>query len=284
MQALRTLLFTCCLLSFFTYVNAQSGWTRSYDGYFIQLSASTFSSDKFYDLQGVENQLSDAFSSENLLIYGEYGVNERATLLFNMPLVKFQRFEHTETAIGAGDIRLGFKYRLLSKLPVSVSIEAEIPTGSDELFVQYLDVSNTEDLINLPVSDAEYNYWFTLAASKSNGSGDFYGSLYTALNIRTKGYTNQLQVGAEVGKKFADKFWLIGKLKIQEPLAESDAGSTFFLFEEQTKYTQLGLTAFYDITDNVSLTGTYLGYSGILQGLQNVSLGPTFIFGVAIQR
>ena len=84
---------------------------------------------------------------------------------------------------------------------------ADIPTnkGINLSRSKELNEIGTYDFINLPTTDGELNILSTLAISQSAKNGKTFASLYTTLNARTQGYSNQLIVGGEIGQLFFNK-------------------------------------------------------------------------------
>ncbi|WP_299320690.1 hypothetical protein [uncultured Maribacter sp.] len=267
-------------------MQAQSGWTREAKGLYVQASVMNFSSNDYYTTEGrLADQGSD-FNTSGLLIYGEYGVTDRLTAVLDLPLVRLNSFSTTETVGGVGNIQLGAKYKLLKSFPLSFQVALDIPTNDGTNFAQSKEPNafGEFDVINLPVSDGEFNVWTTLAASHSFGDGKTYASAFSSLNFRTEGFSNQLQAGVEAGHLFFDKLYLIGKLKIQERLSsENNVQSGSFLFGEGTTFTSFGFTSMYKLSDHFNLVAQYSDYAGFLVDRKNVYDGGTFSLGLAFE-
>lgn len=276
------LVFSFCA----AYVQAQSGWTREAKGFYVQATASYFSSNDYYTTEGRLADQGSTFNSGGLLIYGEYGISDRFTAILDVPLVRLNSFSTTETVAGVGNIQLAIKYRLLKSFPLSLQVGLDTPSNDGENFAR----SNTADdfgqfnEINLPLSDGEFNVWTTLAASHGFANGKMYASAFTSINFRTESFSNQLQVGAEVGHLFFDKLYLIGKLKIQERLSsENNVQSGSFLYGEGTTFTNFGLTSMYKLTNHLNLVANYSDYSGFLVERKNIYDGGTFSLGLSLE-
>jgi len=259
----------------------QSGWAREKGGAFVQASVSTFSSKDFYSVTGNLFDQGDRFQSQALTIYGEYGITNRITGILNLPLYKSGRFSGTDRVGGIGDIRVGAKYAIFQQIPVSFAIEAEIPTGDGFNFAQVQDPIVPGERINIPVSDGEFNVWSTLAVSKSLPTGKTYGSFYGQYNIRTEGFTDQYRLGLELGQRFIDRIWLIGRLGIQESVSNEIETTVSFLYGEGTTYTTYGLTVMADLTNILKLTASFNEYAGFIADRMNVYDGATWSVGIA---
>ncbi|WP_299796617.1 hypothetical protein [uncultured Maribacter sp.] len=281
----KYILFACCCL--LTYcLQAQSGWTREAKGLYVQASIMNFSSNDYYTTEGrLADQGSD-FNTSGLLIYGEYGVTDRLTAVLDLPLVRLNSFSTTETVGGVGNIQLGAKYKLLKSFPLSLQVALDIPTNDGTNFAQSKEPNafGEFDVINLPVSDGEFNVWTTLAASHGFKNGKTYASAFSSVNFRTEDFSNQFQAGVEVGHLFFDKLYLIGKLKIQERLSsENNVQSGSFLFGEGTTFTSFGFTSMYKLSDHFNLVAQYSDYAGFLVDRKNVYDGGTFSLGLAFE-
>lgn len=280
-KIMKYFIITSYLLLLQTAVFGQSGWTREKGGAFVQVSLSTFSSNDFYSTNGELFDQGEDFQSQALTIYGEYGITSRITGIRNLPLYKSNRFSGTDRVGGVSDIRIGAKYALSQKLPISFAVEAEIPTGDGFNFADVREPVVPGQQINLPVSDGEFNVWSTLAVSKSLPTGKTYGSFYGQYNIRTQGFSDQYRLGLELGQRFIDRIWLIGRLGIQEGVSENSQPNVSFLYGEGTTYTTYGLTAMADLTNILKLTASFSDYAGFISDRQNIYDAATFTVGIA---
>jgi len=271
------------LLLTHTTVSGQSGWTREKGGAFVQASVNTFSSNNYYSVTGDLFDQGDRFQSQALTIYGEYGITNRITGIVNLPLYKSNRFSGTERVGGVSDIRIGAKYALSQKLPISFAIEAEIPTGDGINFANVLEPIVPGERINLPISDGEFNVWLTLALSQSLPTGKTYGSLYGQYNLRTQGFTDQYRLGLELGQRFIDRLWLIGRLGIQERVSDEVQTDVSFLYGEGTTYTTYSFTSMYSVNDQWMITAAFNDYAGFITDRRNIYDGSTWSLGVAFE-
>lgn len=273
------------LLLTYTTVSGQSGWVREKGGLFVQTSLTTFTSSDYYSVTGELFDSGNEFQSQALVLYGEYGITDRITGILNAPVYKSNRFFNTNRVGGAGDIRLGFKYAISKQLPISLGVEAEIPTGDGTNLATAKEENGLgfRDQINLPVSDGEFNVWTTLAVSQSLPSGNTYGSLYGQYNLRTQGFTDQYRLGVELGQKFIDRLWLIGRLGIQESVSDDVRTDVSFLYGEGTTYTTYGFTSMYNIDDQWMITTSFSDYAGFISERKNIYDGATWSLGVAFE-
>ncbi|WP_424989368.1 hypothetical protein [Flagellimonas sp.] len=267
-------------------IQAQSGWTRKAESFYVQTTASYYSSKDYYTTEGFLSDTGSRFSSSALILYGEYGVTNRLTALLDVPIIQLNSFSTTETVGGVGSVKLGVKYRLFKNIPVAVQADFEIPTddGINLATAHRPNELGTFDQINLPTSDGEFNVWTNLIGSHSFGNGKTYGSLYSGVNFRTESFSNQFHAGAELGHLFFDQLYLIGKLRILEKLSsgEGNQGGSF-LYGEGTTFTSFGLNAIYKLGGHLSLVASYSDYAGFLVERRNIYDGGTFSLGISFE-
>ncbi|MBO0592086.1 hypothetical protein I2486_11775 [Cellulophaga sp. E16_2] len=268
-------------------INAQSGWTREAKGFYGQVTASTFSSHDYYTTTGALSDQGSTFNSQSLSLYGEYGITDRFTSILSIPALVLNNFSTTETVAGVGSIKLGFKYKIFKESPIAIQVDFDIPTNNGVNFATAKEADDFGQIntINLPTSDGEFNVWTNLIASHSFPNGKTYGSIYSGVNFRTESFSNQFQAGAELGHLFLDKFYLIGKLKIQEKLDSKESGNqnSSFLYGEGTTFTSFGFNGVYKLNDKYSIVAEYSDYTDILVNRKNIYDGATFSLGLSLE-
>lgn len=266
-------------------VFGQSGWTRQKGGVFAKIDFSRLAAGQYYSPTGAKLS-TNTFHQNSLNFYGEYGWKPRWTIIAALPLLRQNAFDGTEPVFGAGDLRLELKYRLTknSKLPVSLSIAPELPTGRRNAFSNSKTVAGEK--INLPTGDGEFNVWTTLAASKSFGK--LYGSAFAAYNFRTKfeglPFRNLYQFGIEGGWNPVRPLWLNAKLRAQFSSGESIHPELGFVRGDATTYTLASAEALYKFHKNWGLTATYLTGGGWIAPLRNIYVAPYFSVGVVYEK
>jgi hypothetical protein len=273
-------------LAFGFSIQAQSGWTQTKHGFYLQASAATFHSNKYYSTSGQLFDQGSTFRTQHLLIYGAYGLNDRLTATINLPVLQLNSFNTTETIAGIGSIRLGGKYRILKNFPLAFQVELDIPTNDG---ISLANAKEPNDIgiieqINLPTSDGEFNIWSTLAVSKSSSNGQIFGSVYSSTNFRTKGYSHQWQAGLEIGCLLFDQLYLIGKAKVQDDFTNTPKRVGSFLYGEGTSFTEASITGMYKLNNSWHLIASYTNNSGLLIKQRNSYQGTTFSLGLAIKQ
>lgn len=265
-------------------LSAQSAWVPDAKAFYLQAQVSTFSSSRYFGLNGQLNE-GTTFNSQAFMLYGEYGLTGRLTAIADLPVFELNSFSSTETAGGVGDLKLGLKYQLIQSFPVAVQVEAEIPTDDGVNFARAKMPNDfgTFDEINLPTSDGEFNVWTTLAVSHSTKGGTF-ASLFGSVNFRTQGFTNQWQSGLEIGHLFFEKFYLIGKLRVQGKLSSTDSIGASFLYGEGTTFTTFALNPLFKLNDHWLLVASFSGFTDWIVAKRNIYDGYTFTIGVAYER
>ena len=262
---------------------AQSGWTKSADEAFFKLSYLHFQSDDYHSLSGDQIQTT-MFTQQAIGFYGEYGVTDRLTVIADWPMIKWQGFESTETVAGTGDLKLGVKYAISKKLPISLSIIPELPIARANKYAE----NDNPDFgnINLPTGDGELNIYSTLAISSSLHPIPAYINLYGTFNYRTRyedvNLSHQLIEGLELGYNPLKPVWIKAGLKLQQTIGD-DVAVVSFVRGEGTEYSSFYAGAFYKLDSEWGVDLTYFGYlDGPVESI-NVYQGSVFSVGVTYE-
>jgi hypothetical protein len=274
-----SLVLLFCISTLCTY--SQSGWTRKKNTYFLKTGFNLFSSSDYYTPDG-DKLKTTQFNQQSLNLYGEYGISDKLTAIVNLPMLKLNSYDNTETASGIGDLKIELKYALLRKnIPVTIAVAPEFPTGSKDNYAQ--NKLSAIDQINLPTGDGEFNIWSTLAASHSFHPLPIYVSLSTAYNYRTQYngfiFRDQIKFNFEAGYKFLDKIWFNGTLSAQTSVGKS-SGTTDFIRGEGTEFTAFGFGAAYEVVKHWSISLQTWGYTDLIFDRKNIYSAPTYSIGV----
>lgn len=261
---------------------AQSGWNRNKGSFYTQVSYVYFSSTNFYNLAG--DQLStNRFEQQGLNFYGEYGLLDRLTLVASMPLIRANRFETTERAIGIGDLQIQAKYSLLQgKFPLAVIVAPEFPTAPGDNFASNKLIP--QDRINLPTGDGEFNVWTFLAASHSFYPLPIYASVYGGYNFRTgykgKNFSNQMSFGLEAGYTFKEKITLKASIRAFDTQG-NQLLSGDFIRSDGTSFTAWSGGIFYKVNKNLRLLLDFQSYFDGVFFRKNLYSSPSYALGLA---
>lgn len=275
---------TACFyfIFFFTHsVFSQSGWTKSQGEFFGKIDYSRLSTDNYYSPDGTQLK-TNVFTQNSINLYAEYGLRERWSLITSAPLYRQNSFNTTKKVSGVGDLRMDLKYRIIknNNWPVALSLGAEIPTGRANAFAQSKTIALEK--INLPTGDGEFNFWTTLAASKSLGIG--YVSLYSAYNFRTKyqglAFQDLYQIGGEIGFNPIKSLWINGKIRGQWSTGESKHPELGFVRGDGTTYTLMSMEAFYRFNSNIGISATYLTGNDLLASFKNIYISSFYSLGL----
>lgn len=264
---------------------AQSGWTKDKGTYFSKLSYNFYSSNQYYNLNGEKLETS-TFKQKGILLYGEYGITDKLTLLTSWPLLKANAFETTSTVYGIGDLLIGAKYALLKgKFPIAISFAPEIPLAPADNYAQ--NKINSFERINLPTGDGEWNFLINLAASHSFYPLPIYVSAYTTYNKRTsyKGikFNDQFVSGVEVGVNILKRAWLNTKLTTQKTLG-TNPGVTDFIRGEGTEFTSVSLGLYVPVYKGWGVDVSYYNYTDWIIKRQNLYSAGIISVGIVFEK
>ncbi len=276
--------FLFLLLLLPAFAQAQSGWTRARKGLFLKADLGYFAAKNYYNGEG-RLLVTNRFNQANLSFYGEYGLRDRLTLIAQAPLLRLNKYETTRPVIGQGDLQVHLKYRLTSnKLPVSVSVGADMPTGRANASAE--DKTLPGVFINLPTGDGEFNFWTTVAASKSFGK--FYATLYSAYDLRTKydgkRFRDLVQFGGELGYHPVAKLWVNTKIRAQLSLGQSQHPELSFIRGDASTFMMISAEAFYKPYKHVGFSANVLSANNLLIPYRNVYAAPMVSLGIAFEK
>lgn len=264
---------------------AGGGWVRKPSSFYAKLGYATLRSDKFFSIGG-QSVTTSPFSLQSLNFYAEYGLPlgsigvEGVEAMVNFPLYRRSSFETTEAVSSLGDLMIELKYALLKgDFPVALGVAAEFPTGDENAIAR--DKDFPEAFIALPLGDGEFNIWTKIYASHSFYPVNAYVSVDMGYNFRTEGFTNQYQFGAEIGYKFLNAIWVVGKLRrfagVGAPNEDLFGG---FGLGEGVEYTANAVELAYQPFNHVWVTAEYASAFG---GLRNIYSGANLTLGAAVE-
>ncbi len=200
---------------------AQSPWTRSKAGFFVQAAWQTIPTyTEIFESKNDLNYPLDREVTENTFqLYGEYGVDKKTTLVASVPLRMVKNGEYIPTHYATPETQKG---TLTGLGNASLAVRRAILTGTIRLSgTLRLDFPSKiyDDRTGLR---AGYDAW-TLQPTLSAGIGlgPLYTFAYAGYGLRTGGYSHFVNAGGELGVK-AWKFWFIGFSELVYSLENGD--------------------------------------------------------------
>ncbi|WP_010135278.1 hypothetical protein [Ochrovirga pacifica] len=247
--------------------NAMAQWTKGKGKGYFKLSSWYLQADEHFNDEGDKSPLTTR-GVFNVSLYGEYGITDKFDIVAYIPFFvrSFQNKSVSATrgntiTEGAslnsfGDTDLGVRYSLYksSRLAVSSTLKFGIPLGKTE--------GGNERAV-LQNGDGEFNQHLQLDVGVpfSLGASDAYAKTHLAYNHRTEGFSDEVYFGGELGVRFFNKLWLIGRVAVLESTRNGslgDAGSiNGSIFANNIEYTSLGAELAYYITKKIGVSFYY---------------------------
>ena len=264
---------------------AFSQWTKQKGKGYYKLSAWYLEADSHFTDTG-ETDPNTTRSQFNINFYGEYGFSDKWDIVGYIPFFSRavendeisattgQLLSKGEAFNSFGDIELGLKYALLKtkNYALSVSLNFGIPTGNN---------SGGSDG-SFQTGDGEFNQIIqtNIGSSFSLGLVPSYAKLYLGFNNRTKGFSDEMRTGLELGVNLIkNKWWLIGRADVLKSLrngtlsAQNSQGS---IFANNVEYVNLGAEIAYYFTKKL---GVSFNYTNIVSG-RVIYASPSFSGGI----
>jgi len=240
---------------------SQSPWTKEKGAFYTQISFTTISN---YDtLFGSPDYNTERKVTDNTFqFYGEYGLSGKTTLLLNLPLKLIKTNELVSTAAvptittkgsetSLGNIEIGLKHNFYKKNWVlSGQFSMEANTGSFD--------TNTGIRTG-------YNAWsFTPLFLAGRSFGKTYLQTFIGATVRTNGYSSNIKIGGEYGRKLNKYIWLIGYVNIFKSLKNGDiilpnSNLKTGLYINDQEFSGFGLKVIGTFTENFGITGGFGG-------------------------
>ncbi len=241
---------------------AQSPWTRSRAGFYVQAAWQTIPPyESLYSETGETRTLDRRLTENTFQLYGEYGVTRHTTVVVSLPF-RFQRsgrvlvntahpLPNAGTLSGLGNVSLAIRQSLLrGRWPLTGTLRMEAP------------VNNYDEDTGLRTG---YNA-FTLQSTMSTGRSysRFYWFIYAAAAIRSHGYSPYGSVGAETGYRFG-KLSTIAFTELVSPAPDNSQPELSIhnlrtgLYVDDQGYWSLGLKGLYQVHRFWGLTASAAG-------------------------
>jgi hypothetical protein len=274
------------ILIYFTVASnaiAGGGWPQPKNKGYFKLSQSYILSSRIFDGNGNVIDLTPSYGYFATSFYGEYGFTDRLTGIIYMPF--FARATKTElqynqpgvpTEPGAalnsfGDTDIAIKYGLLVNKPIVVSATI--------LFGLPFSDNGATNANALQTGDGEFNQMLRVDASHSFYPKKFYVSAYAAFNNRTKGFSDEVRFGAEIGWTLK-KFIPILKVSTVHSLFNGDVGVVQNgVFSNNVEFISPALELNYQLTEKVGISGSM----ATALAARNILASPNFGLGVYLK-
>jgi hypothetical protein len=279
------LLFMLFVLSGSVY--AGGPWPQMKGNAYVKLSEWWLNFDQHYTDQGLLDP-NITTGIYNTSIYAEYGLSNKFTAVIYAPLFSRNTMNNLislttnevivpgEALNSIGDIDLTLKYAISTGnrfLPISASLTLGVPTGTTSGGVQG----------NLQTGDGEFNQMIQIDAGngfKINNNINAYASVFSGLNNRNNGFSDEFRYGVEAGiSLLKNKIWIIGRLNGVESFQNGETAATISstsIFSNNSEFTSYGVEAAYYITNRF---GASVSYASAFRG-RIIAAAPSYSVGV----
>ncbi len=261
---------------------AGGGWPQPKNSGYYKVSQNWIIADSFYGPGGdiVTIRTTSLFTTS---FYGEYGITKRLTGILYLPFfvrstLNEERYSPSGTVIpgeflnSIGDTDVAFKYAVIVDKPVVVS--ATILLG-----LPFGETGGGEGGI-LQTGDGEFNQMIRVDASTSFYPVPLYASAYAGFNNRTKGFSDEIRFGAEVGYTFFKKLTAIAKVNVVQSLYNGgDAVADNGIFSNNTEYVSPMVEVGYALNDKWGVSGS----AGFAFAGKNILASPNYGVGIYLK-
>jgi hypothetical protein len=260
---------------------AGGGWPQPKRQGYFKLSQNFIQSPYYFSPDGEIIDIT-TISLYTTSLYGEYGITDRLTGILYFPFfvrntlneVQYNQSGQTEPGDSfnsVGDTDISFKYGIVMNKPVVVSatLLLGLPLGK---------TAGGETQI-LQSGDGEFNQMIRVDVSSSFHPKPVYVSAYAAFNNRTKGFSDEVRFGAEIGFTFK-KFIPILKLNTVHSLFNGDAEVVQNgIFSNNTEYVSPMIELNYQVTEKIGISGS----GGFALSGRNILASPNWSMGVYLK-
>lgn len=276
MYLYRRLLITGLALILVSHVMA-GGWPKKKGTGYYKIGYSWIHGSHFFNATGGRVELERMLNFSTVSFYGEYGLTDRLTAIAYLPVATTAKLEAQQnqpsTSITTiGDTNIGFRYGLITDKPtvLSASLTLGLPFGQTASSTS----ASAEDA--LQTGDGEFNQLVKLESGHSLGGG-FYASSFAGVNFRSKGFSEEVRIGGEVGH-VSEKIIAIVKIKMIKSFKNGDdtGAATLDFFNNNMEFTSIAPEVAYNLTDNIGLSVNYTVY---LEGVKTLA-NPNTTVGI----
>ncbi|NIP28268.1 MAG: hypothetical protein GWO38_31770 [Phycisphaerae bacterium] len=279
----------CCLIAVLLFAFSARGlvagaWTQKHGEGYYKIGFRFVRADRFYESTG--NQIDiPTFGDYTVNFYGEYGLNDRLTLIVSVPFFKritlnkqvsrgtgFVFFDG-DSKSGFADFDIGLRMGLLRKGGAVLSTEAllGVPVGD-----------NTQKN-GLYTGDGEFDQSLKLQFGYSFFPVPAYFTSEVGMRNRNEGYSDEFRYAAEIGYTLGGKFIVVFKVRGVESLnngADNVTGGMGGLFANNQSYLAYGPEISFLLSHVVGFTAAI---EGAARG-ENVLSAPAYSIGVFLRR
>ncbi|WP_282122563.1 hypothetical protein [Algibacter mikhailovii] len=254
---------------------AQGAWTQKRGEAYTQLSFSTIGS--YSSIYGNPNYETEREITDNTLqLYGEYGLNNKTTLILNIPLKFIETGNLVSTTApvtiassntSLGNIVMGIKRQFYNnKWVISGLLNLEANSGSFE----------NESGIRTGI-DA---WSFTPTLNAGLSFKWFYAQAFTGVAFRTNDYSSSFKIGGEIGIRPIKRILVIGLIDVVKSFENGDvvlppSNLLTGLYVNNQEYAAYSLKFVGEITNKL---GVNIGIGGAFSG-NNVARRQALTFG-----
>lgn len=239
---------------------SQSPWVKKNNEVYAQVSFTTIRN--YSTIFGnPDKKINGPLADNTFKIYAEYGLSDKTTVVLNIPYKNISQEglvspcliapcpEYTNSTSSFGNIEIGLKHNFYNKKwLISGQVNIEANTGS---FDAKTDIRTG------------YDAWtITPLFLIGKSAGNKYSQAFLGFNIRTNNYSSNFVIGGERGKKFLNKWWLIGYVDIVKSFKNGSIvlpeGFATGLYTNNQEYGTLGIKVIRELNSNFGIT-TSLG-------------------------
>ena len=256
----RLLLFSLCLVTLATAVQAGGPGLRGYRKGFVRIDYSGLYYKAIFSPTGSESPVFRNTSNVTLQLYAEYGIAKRWEIRGTLPYKLLQTGSSTNVSAnptpggsltGIGNIGLGLKHAVLDG-PVKLSM------GVDAL----VNTFTNNDRLGLRTG---YEGWTVLPyVSLGAGGKRTYYVAEAGYGLMTQNYSNFLKLNGEFGYQIHPKLWVSATLDIRlsaknGPFFNTEAYQFTGAYLNDQRYIGVGASASYDLVpDKFGLTASVI--------------------------
>lgn len=199
------------------------GWPQKKGKGYFKIGQMISISSRYFNPEGNKITIEPRIGLYVTSFYGEYGLTDKLTVVGYVPFVtrsvlnnlqlRNGEFKEGDALTSFGDTEIGLKYGLVKDKPIvmSATLSVGLPLGNP----------GSPETSGLQTGDGEFNQKLSLDVSKSFYPKPIYASVSAGFNNRTKGFSEEVHFGAEVGYSVG-RFTIITKLNGVESLRNGD--------------------------------------------------------------